>query len=203
MSKLTIIVDTREKRPLAFPLEVNVEEGTLGEGDYTARGVEHLARIERKSANDLWGTLHGGHDRFNRELARLGDIPRVALVVDDARSPDDVADRMGATPVDRDRLIKICRSIQWTGRIPIVWSGNRDAAARYVVDVLTCALEDYSMLPRCAEIARLAGPYTTAGELRRAALASLFGLCVVCARRPGPRPKSPAPGVCACGRKFL
>lgn len=202
--RLTVLVDTREQRPL--PLEqlgVDVERTTIAEGDYALKGFEGCARIERKSSADLWGTVHGGHERFNRELARLGDVPRVALVVDDAWNVAEVATRHGADPKERLQLEAIVLALEWKARIPVRFEGTRDGAALYVVRALRSVAKDYApeQLARCEAIARSYGPYTTARELRAASLASLFGICVQCARRPGPRPKAPGAGVCACGRK--
>jgi ERCC4-type nuclease len=203
---LTLIVDTREQNPLFFDnFGVKVEYAALDAGDYSAKGLERYACIERKSGKDLWGTVHGSHDRFNAELSRLGDIPRVALIVDDAAGPEEIAASMYAHEIDAKRFVNIVRALQWKGRVPIIWCGNRGRAAHYVLWAMELAAEDYSpaRLARCEEIARLAGPYTTLGEARTASLLSLFGACVVCARRPGVRPKPPGPGVCTCGRKAL
>lgn len=203
MKRITILYDTREQRVLPFGADVDVERATLAEGDYSAKGVESVARIERKSGADLWGTLHGGHDRFNKELSRLGDYPRTAIVVDDAWDPGNICARMGADPVARGRLYKVCRAIAWTARVPIVWCGTREKAAEYVVWAMTCALEDLGeeQLARAKDIAFRGGPYTSRASLRAAALASHFGVCVECGKRPGTRPKPPGPGICVCGRK--
>lgn len=199
---LVVLVDTREQRPLAFPPEVETRSATLGAGDYSALGLTDKALIERKSSADLFATVRTGHERFNKELARLGDIPRAAVIVDDAWGPGDVADRMGASPKDRLAFFGVIRALQWKGRVPIIWCGSPDGAASYVLWALRTAAEDYApeRLARCEEIARLAGPYSSGAGLRAAALASLFAICVECGRRPGPRPKPPGKGVCVCGR---
>jgi hypothetical protein len=110
---------------------------------------------------------------------------------------------MGADPIARGRLYKVCNALAWTGRIPFFWAGSRERAAEIVVRLLTSAIEDMSVeqLARTEDIARRAGPYSSGAALRAAALASLFGVCVDCGKRPGPRPKPPGPGICACGRK--
>lgn len=200
---LVVLVDTREQRPLAFPPDIEVRSATINAGDYTAVGVEQYARIERKSSTDLWGTVHQGHDRFNHELSRLGDVPRAAIVVDDARSPVAAARAVGLC--DEKEILSyldLIAELTWTGRIPIYFAGDREGAARRVVKLLRSAVEDYApeRLARCEEIARLAGPYSSGAALRAAALASLFGICVDCGRRPGSRPKPLAPGICSCGR---
>lgn len=74
----TIIVDTREQRPLDFSnLHIRgvpslaVERRKLDEGDYSIEGLTDKVFIERKSAQDLYGTLFQGRERFERELERV------------------------------------------------------------------------------------------------------------------------------------
>jgi len=66
-----IFIDTREQTPLKFK-KVNTEVCTLSYGDYAFSDEEWTDRIliERKSLNDLIGTLVSGYDRFTREIER-------------------------------------------------------------------------------------------------------------------------------------
>lgn len=50
--KYTIVVDTREKKPIIFPDCVNTVKRALNPGDYTILGYEKILAIERKSADD-------------------------------------------------------------------------------------------------------------------------------------------------------
>lgn len=75
---ITILVDTREQRPLDFtPFPgVSVETATLWPGDYTVKGFEKSIAFERKSVGDLIGTMKSAYrgraalrrDRFDDEL---------------------------------------------------------------------------------------------------------------------------------------
>jgi len=201
--KLTILFDTREQHPLAFPPGVEVRPSTLLEADYTAVGLENRARIERKSAADLWGTLGKAHARFDRELARLLLYPQRAIVVDDASSAAEIIERMHGSEDERARFFDVCRSIEWNWCIPIKFCGSRDRAARYIVDVLSKSVEhfDPAKLERAEMIARAAVPYASAAKALQASLLAMSGLCVHCSRRLGVRPKPAGPDVCACGRK--
>ena len=86
-----IIVDTREQDPLipwrtrgGDPLPV--VRGTLATGDYSVEGLEAFVAVERKSREDLYGTLFGAsgetsvgearsnQERFRRELERMRGI---------------------------------------------------------------------------------------------------------------------------------
>ena len=86
---LTIIEDTREQTPLTeWPEGVAVENGTLHTGDYSVKGWENCFAIERKSLQDLAGTMLGGYEahsekpkkRFNRELERMRHFDCAAVV---------------------------------------------------------------------------------------------------------------------------
>jgi ERCC4-type nuclease len=73
---LTLIVDTREQRPLEFKNyshSFSTVRDTLYAADYGCRwedGTEMPIAFERKSCADLFGTLTKGMERFKRELAR-------------------------------------------------------------------------------------------------------------------------------------
>lgn len=68
--KYKIYIDSREQKPLVFdrPSEIRA----LKFGDYTFSDKEATGNcyVERKSVNDLIGTLSGGYDRFLREIER-------------------------------------------------------------------------------------------------------------------------------------
>lgn len=65
-----IIVDTREQKPLWNPEASGVLQIKLDEGDYTTTDLIGFAHIERKSGNDLYGSMIQGHVRFREELRR-------------------------------------------------------------------------------------------------------------------------------------
>jgi ERCC4-type nuclease len=79
----TIAIDTREGAPWSFeglladsdqqrrPLLISAQRQTLQTGDYSIVGREHEITIERKSLEDLYSTLAGGRDRFQREHERM------------------------------------------------------------------------------------------------------------------------------------
>ena len=66
--KPTLLVDTREQRPLYFGEGVPQRRATLPTGDYSVEGCEGLIAIERKSLGDLFGTVGQGRERFEREI---------------------------------------------------------------------------------------------------------------------------------------
>lgn len=68
-----IIVDTREQRPLKFNT-LNVVAKCLPYGDYANFDDPNCSIVvERKSLNDLVGTISAGYNRFVNELTRAQD----------------------------------------------------------------------------------------------------------------------------------
>jgi len=94
-SQFAIVIDGREREPYRFvglttknnqgeaaPLLPNLEFGRLDTGDYSVRGLEHLVAVERKSLADLYSTLGGDRDRFEREHERLAAMKTACVVVE-------------------------------------------------------------------------------------------------------------------------
>jgi hypothetical protein len=76
---LKILIDTREQKPLVFPVS---EDLKLDFGDYTVGGKDYnYTYIDRKSDSDFKGTLSGGLSRFKRELQRVRDFDSYLFVV--------------------------------------------------------------------------------------------------------------------------
>lgn len=87
MTDYTIVVDTREQKPL---WNSGIISKHLETGDYSLEmnGVSHENKfaIERKSLMDLFGTLGKGHKRFTKELERASKLDYFAIVVDGSYS---------------------------------------------------------------------------------------------------------------------
>lgn len=89
-----VVIDTREQKPFGFdglrcdvadgggPLTVPTVRGTLKSGDYSLLGYETAVAVERKSLDDLYGTLGQGRERFERELVRLSSYRFAAVVIE-------------------------------------------------------------------------------------------------------------------------
>lgn len=71
--EIVITTDTREQLFLDFTKfrGVSSVRGTLKTGDYSIQGYDDTICFERKSVQDLVGTLIGGHERFLREMERM------------------------------------------------------------------------------------------------------------------------------------
>lgn len=84
---LEIVVDTRERYPFRFARQqASTVREALVAGDYAVRRGDGtvIAAVERKSLADLASSLNNGTLVF--ELAKLGELPRAAVVVEDRYS---------------------------------------------------------------------------------------------------------------------
>lgn len=81
---MKIVTDTREQLNLDFTgfKDVEVVRTKLDAGDYSLVGYESLITFERKSVQDLVGTLIGGHERFLRELERMQNYKERYILVE-------------------------------------------------------------------------------------------------------------------------
>ena len=79
----TIICDSREQLPYEFSgMEWGAGETCvvptvvrgLAQGDYSIQGLEDRIAIERKSLDDLYGSVTWGRDRFEAEVGRLNTL---------------------------------------------------------------------------------------------------------------------------------
>ena len=84
---MLIRVDTRERYPYRFARQrTSVVREALEAGDYAVCDIEGrvVAAVERKALADLSSSLNNGSLAF--ELAKLGQLPRAAVVVEDRYS---------------------------------------------------------------------------------------------------------------------
>ena len=78
--KPTIVIDTREQRPLTFITETSVH--TLKFGDYSIAGLESRVAVERKSIDDLFSSFTRTRVRMDERLQELGGLDMTAIVIE-------------------------------------------------------------------------------------------------------------------------
>lgn len=82
---MKILIDTREQKPLVFNHKfiTSVEVKGLNVGDYGAMSSEFLHPVvfERKSINDLYGTLSQGYERFKKEIERAKEQNTKIIII--------------------------------------------------------------------------------------------------------------------------
>lgn len=86
--EIVITTDTREQLTLDFTKfrGVSSVRGTLKTGDYSIQGYDDTICFERKSVQDLVGTLTSGHTRFLREMERMRSFKAKYILVE--HTPD-------------------------------------------------------------------------------------------------------------------
>ena len=119
----TVIVDTREQRPLEFQ-HLPSERGTLQSGDYSIAGLEHDFAVERKSVPDLCGSLTRGRERFERELHRLRGFGFARLLI--VGSPHEVQ----VQAQNPKAIFSSLTALETRWRVPVVWEPSPELAAR-------------------------------------------------------------------------
>jgi ERCC4-type nuclease len=78
-NRFDIVVDTREQRPYKFKDAVTK---TLKTGDYSILGMENKIAVERKSKQDIYGSMGKARVRFKREIERLSKYDYSAIVIE-------------------------------------------------------------------------------------------------------------------------
>lgn len=94
-----ILIDTREKQPYEFqglvsnadqgslPIEVKTARVTIHNGDYQIAGLENRIAIERKSLEDLYGSVAQRRENFEERLERMAsECGRSFVIVEAERS---------------------------------------------------------------------------------------------------------------------
>lgn len=160
--EIVVVQDTREQKPYTFR-DVPTKIRTLQEGDYTAEGVEHLIRIERKgSIADLAGCVGSGRDRFERELERLLVYPRRFLLCEFT-----LQELLAWHP---PRCAEFSRTVQgvhlvgsvlaWAGRFGIhpLFTGTRALGAATCLKLLRFAVKDAARDVDASRAASATGP---------------------------------------------
>ena len=129
--KPTVLIDTREQAPLVindFPTEI----ATLPVGDYGLKGFSDWNNprfiVERKSPDDLVGSLTQGRERFMRECWKLRQFQTAILLVECWQKDIETGNfRSNATPAS---IMGSISSLQVRCGIQVVWGGDPDGAAR-------------------------------------------------------------------------
>lgn len=78
--EICVLCDSREQLPYSYPL---MERVSLKTGDYSVKGFEKDGiTIERKTVNDIYGSLGKGRRRFENECQRMKDYKYKAIVIE-------------------------------------------------------------------------------------------------------------------------
>lgn len=133
MSDPVIIIDSREQRPWSFSPDVRTEVDGLKTGDYSLKGFEEQVAIERKSLDDLVGSLTQGRRRFMAEMERLLEIPVRALIVE--ATTEEILQQRYRSRAHPSSIMGSCVSLIRRG-IPVLFASNRYTAATWAERLL-------------------------------------------------------------------
>lgn len=132
-TEMLILVDSREQKP--YWSGSACARTALCVGDYTTATLLNCFHIERKSLQDLYGTLVQDHPRFRREVIRAQDA-KITLVVFVEGTRDAYinkrfprGDQRKARPEMLDKMID---TIQERYDLEIVWTSGRADCLRKV-----------------------------------------------------------------------
>ncbi len=122
----TILVDTREKKPLVFPRGYTTRRATLQAGDYSLQGYKSVITVERKSVGDFYRWI-GRPNLFLPQVRKLKKIRhRCIVVTGHIDSKCKYSTLYPSLVVERVALIT-------ASRVPIIFAGNHRTASHYAL----------------------------------------------------------------------
>lgn len=138
VSPFTLLVDTREQVPYQFRdcgMVVKQRREGLRTGDYSLEGYESHVCAERKSLQDLYGTLGQGRERFSREIERMAAM-NISVIVVEASWRQTLEE-----PPTMLAPASVAGTVHaWTVRYPRVhwmFAGDRAAGERFTLEFLS------------------------------------------------------------------
>ena len=124
---MKIIIDSREQAPYSFAPPryegVIVEAATLQTGDYSLAGLQDRIGLERKSLDDLTGTLTKGRARFERECERGRGFDYFGLMIE--ASLEDVRGNKYQSQMTPQSLLQTLAAFSVRYGLHVHWCGNR------------------------------------------------------------------------------
>lgn len=133
--KPVILVDSREQAPFAFSEAVDTQRVTLDAGDYSVIGLTATVAIERKSLDDLVGSITAGRERFWDCCSRLSRLDFAVIVVEAALS-DVIAGRY-VSKTRPQSVVGSMLAVHVDFGVPTIWAGSRSNAANIAERLLT------------------------------------------------------------------
>lgn len=139
---MIILVDTREQKPYWSD-----NRATLIVGDYTTKKLLGSFHIERKSLQDLYGTLTSGNNRFKYELFRAAwERIRIEVYVEGSRT--DFINKNFPKGSDRkfstDGLDRLIKTFEKKYHLTFHWCKDRRQAKKLVEARLTAEEKEAS-----------------------------------------------------------
>lgn len=132
---LTIIEDSREQSPLDFDGMRGVSSVRQGlkTGDYSIQGYEDKICFERKSVQDLVGTLIGGHERFLREMERMKNFEVKYILVEHSATKVFLYCERHGWEYKFDTIIQSLLAYAYHYQVRVRFCKDRADMAKYIV----------------------------------------------------------------------
>ena len=129
---MIILHDTREQTPYLFERypDVTIQPAALQTADYSLHGLTDRIGLERKSLDDLTGTLTKGRERFARECERGQGLDYFGLIVE--ASMDDAKNHNYRSQMTPQSLLQTLAAYSIRYGLHIHWCGSR-AGGEYMV----------------------------------------------------------------------
>lgn len=134
--KNTIIIDTREQKPLTFPNNPTIRQ-KIDEGDYNMNPWLPIV-VERKSLEDFYGSITRDHARFKREIlrAQAKNIPFYIFLEGDLKTFFSLSWSSRALDIKPETLKKIVNTMKDRYKIIIIECKTRDEMSKKIVELL-------------------------------------------------------------------
>ena len=123
--RMKILCDTREQAPYTFDRYqgVTVERAALQTCDYSLAGLHDHIGLERKSLDDLTGTLTKGRERFQRECERGRGLDYFGLIIE--ASLEDVRNHVYRSQMTPQSLLQTLAAYSVRYGLHVHWCGGR------------------------------------------------------------------------------
>ena len=147
MGAVVILCDTREARPLHFPLNAiltEVRREKLQIGDYQAlytNGHRSQVVFERKSLPDLFGTFTRHYPRFKKRVVEARDRA-ISLHLAIEGTLTDVLAGLPRSSQSGDELVQRLFTVQHRYGLRLVFCASRAEMSRYIVETFEAVGRD-------------------------------------------------------------
>lgn len=137
-----MLIDNREQTPLPFHAGTPTEAETLYPGDYSVRDLERVVTWERKTLNDLIGTLFGKsknadgshiarQQKFVEELTAMRCYRFRSVIITEPLAKLEA--HMYQSRVEPSAVIRLIAAIENLTGVPFRFFDNAEQAARFVL----------------------------------------------------------------------
>lgn len=135
---MIILQDSREQKPLQFehPYITGVEVIKLNVGDYSVKytdGYIPPIYFERKSLEDLIGSLSKGYKRFRKEIIRAKES-NILLVILIEASITKVLKGIEHSQRSGDEILQQLFTITVRHKVPFFCFNNREEMSRFITE---------------------------------------------------------------------